>query len=514
MNFKRFLKSNFYEKDLLIAGVLSFAYIIPLILANVYYQDDILRASFGEEGWISDGRPLSALLMIILEGHYVLADIAPLGQILSAIILTCAGIFVGRVMFPENERWRARVIIASLTCMSPFYLGNFSFRYDALPMSVTQCIAILVPFLCVQNQLQRLAFNFLAMIFILCTYQACLNTFIASSLMYAIIQARREDNMMASFLHFVQNIAVVVLCAIIYTLIASHFISKTSYAGEHSGIISLNSNIFSSVFSNFMQGFHLVNLVLAEPLAWVMVIIYFTSIYCNFKIFIKKLKKSNIQDKLLCIFYIISPVLFLILTIGYTIFLKNPVFEPRTLASVCVLLYFSFFSFLAASEASRIWTRLAVVMSFIFLFSFSYSYGNALRIHSESENTEANEIMSLLRLKGFEQSDDLVIMGKQVEPNIVMIAERIHPLFTVLIRPILPDNGYFVPLILRQTVSFKGTWKNIRHHVQPSADKIKACKNIVVAKAPIYKDDRISMYKNGKTWCIKNISQLENFSEK
>lgn len=514
LDFNKFLKSDFYGKDMLVAGALSFIYIFPLILANVYYQDDILRASFGEEGWISDGRPFSAFIMMILEGHYILADIAPLGLILSVIVLACAGTVIARVMFPEDERWLVRAVIASLTCMSPFYLGNLSFRYDALPMSVTQYISIIVPILHINNNIKKISLDFLAMIFILCTYQACINTFISMSLLYSIIKARREDNIINSFYYFIKTISVVLFSSVIYTIIASNFIKKTSYAGAHSGIISLDGNILSTSFSNFTHGFHLVNLVLSEPLAWVIVIIYFIGIYYNFIVFNEKLYYYKVNDKFLCIFYMISPILFPILIIGYTIFLKTPVFEPRALPSVCVLLYFSFFSFLDTSKLRRIWTHFAIAASFIFLFSFSYSYGNALHIHSESENTEANEVMSLLRLKGFEQSDDLVVTGKQVEPNIVITAERIHPLFTVLIRPILPGDGYFVPLILRQTVSFKWPWKGIRHHIQPSAEKIKTCQNILMTKEPIYKDDRISMYKDGKIWCLNNISHLESFSYK
>lgn len=512
MYLNRFLKGDFYGKDTIISLILSFFYVLPLILANVYYQDDILRASFGEEGWISDGRPFSAFIMMILEGHYILADIAPLGLILSVIILACAGTVIARVMFPEDERWYVRAVIASLTCMSPFYLGNLSFRYDALPMSVAQCIAIIVPFLYIKNHFQKITLNFLAMIVILCTYQACINTFVSSSLLYAIIKARRTDNVITSFHNLVENISIALFSSVAYAIIASNFIKKSSYAGEHSGIIPLDSNILSTSFSNFTHSFHFVNLLLSEPLSWVIVIIYFIGFYYNFLIFKEKLQKPRNNSKILCIFYIFSPTLFPILIVGYTMFLKNPVFEPRTFTSVCIIFYFSFFSFLDTSRVRRIWTHFAVSASFIFLFSFSYSYGNALHIHSESENTEANEVMSLLRLKGFKQSDDLVITGKQVEPNIVITAERIHPLFTALIRPILSDNGYFAPLILRQTVSFKWPWKGIRHHIQPSAEKVKTCKNILMTKEPIYNDDRISIYKDRQTWCVNNISHFESFT--
>ncbi len=492
--------------------MLSFAYILPLILANTYYQDDILRASFGEEGWISDGRPLSALLMIILEGHYILADIAPLGLILSIVFLVCTGIFIANFMFPEDDAWKQRIIIASITCMSPFYLGNFSFRYDTLPMSITQCVAIFVPFISTKDQLQRLFFNFLALIFILCTYQSCLNTFIASSLLHSIIQARNKENINKNLFYFIQDVFCSLIISVIYAIIASHFITKHSYAGKHSGIIPLDSNFISVAFLNFISGFHLVNLVLSEPFAWIIAAIYSLGLFYNFQIFREKMYKSSAWNKFSCFFYMISPLLFLILIIGYTTFLRNPVFEPRTLVSVCILLYFSFFSFLQKlSSINRIWPQFTVVASFMLLFSYSYSYGNALRIHNESENTQANQIMFLLRLKGFQQNDTLIIMNKQIEPNIVMTAEHIHPLFSVLIRPILPSDGYFVPLILRQTVSFQGPWKNIRKHVQSSVEEIKTCKKIILAKLPIYQDDRILMYQNEKTWCIEQTSHLESF---
>lgn len=51
--------------ELVIASVL---YVIPVILADRYYNDDLSRALYGARGWQKDGRPLGDVLMILLTG--------------------------------------------------------------------------------------------------------------------------------------------------------------------------------------------------------------------------------------------------------------------------------------------------------------------------------------------------------------------------------------------------------------------------------------------------------------
>ena len=62
---------------LLAAGGLL--YVLPILLADRYYQDDLARSLYGATGWAGDGRPLTEWLMELLAGgSSTIVDLSPL----------------------------------------------------------------------------------------------------------------------------------------------------------------------------------------------------------------------------------------------------------------------------------------------------------------------------------------------------------------------------------------------------------------------------------------------------
>ena len=62
-------------------------YVLPIILADRYYQDDLSRSLRGVTGWNNDGRPLTEQIIKWLCGGTPIGDIFPLTLILSVILL-------------------------------------------------------------------------------------------------------------------------------------------------------------------------------------------------------------------------------------------------------------------------------------------------------------------------------------------------------------------------------------------------------------------------------------------
>ena len=42
-----------------LSTLMYFLYVLPIILANRYYNDDLSRALYGLTGWNGDGRPIT-----------------------------------------------------------------------------------------------------------------------------------------------------------------------------------------------------------------------------------------------------------------------------------------------------------------------------------------------------------------------------------------------------------------------------------------------------------------------
>ena len=83
------------RKFVIILSLLLLVYIIPIILADRLYIDDILRSQQGYKNWGINGRPLADLIMAAFNfTDGVIADASPLGLFYStAFFLLCSLIY-------------------------------------------------------------------------------------------------------------------------------------------------------------------------------------------------------------------------------------------------------------------------------------------------------------------------------------------------------------------------------------------------------------------------------------
>lgn len=136
MNFKMFLK----EKWIILISII---YVAPIIIANVYYIDDMARIT-GGHGWNPDGRVFTTILMQVLSFGSVITSLYPYSIIIAAIITSLSGYLVAIILFKDKKI--NLTIASSILLTSPFYLENLSYRYDSMPMSLSLFLSI-VPFL-------------------------------------------------------------------------------------------------------------------------------------------------------------------------------------------------------------------------------------------------------------------------------------------------------------------------------------------------------------------------------
>ena len=128
-----------YIKVLSIA--ISFIFVFPLLYANYYFNDDLVRAISGYVGWDILGRPLAAYISEIFTlDHYVI-DISPLPLLLSVIVLSASiNLIVKNIQCEYSLR---SALIVSLAIISPCILQNLGYRYDCLGMVLSIFTAII-----------------------------------------------------------------------------------------------------------------------------------------------------------------------------------------------------------------------------------------------------------------------------------------------------------------------------------------------------------------------------------
>lgn len=125
---------------LLLATVWTVAILLPLVLADRPWNDDLVRASTGAYGWSHNGRHLTQALMRLLSlGSSRTFDLAPLPQLLSiAFLVTTAVGLLRRFELPRNA-W----ILLCLFPLAghPFWLENLAFQFDSAGMALALLLA-------------------------------------------------------------------------------------------------------------------------------------------------------------------------------------------------------------------------------------------------------------------------------------------------------------------------------------------------------------------------------------
>ena len=118
------------KKDIinyLLLSMLSLLYILPIVLINLYFKDDLgwsLRGSIGLKG---DGRPLGEYLVLTLCGGEPVTDTAPLPLVLAVLFLSYTLILYARTNLDFISNRYALLTVMDINTRSKFH--NFSFSF-------------------------------------------------------------------------------------------------------------------------------------------------------------------------------------------------------------------------------------------------------------------------------------------------------------------------------------------------------------------------------------------------
>ncbi len=123
--------------------IISILYIFPVILADRYYNDDLGRTLYGSIEWHKDGRPIGAVLFVLLcGGNTPIIDISPLPLILGVMLISYMLITYSkeRLDFVSNDYLKLLVLLFIIT--HPLAISNLSYKFDCIIMLA----ALSIPF--------------------------------------------------------------------------------------------------------------------------------------------------------------------------------------------------------------------------------------------------------------------------------------------------------------------------------------------------------------------------------
>lgn len=407
------------ESATIICVVFSLVYIMPIVLSNVYYTDDMARSVYGY-AWENDGRSISSLIMRILSGGVAILNISPYTNILSALILSFSGWILCNIlgMCKSSSIHPASFLILT----SPFMLENLTYKYDSFPMSIS-ILASIYPFLFFNKK----TFPLIAAIGIcvtMLTYQASI---IAFAMVFAFkITVTYFSKGLIEIKKIIYNALTTAIIACILFKI-SGYIYPPKYSGRNELIFS-GRNILNEFMKNIGKAIELTATAFSFHMKIAMI---FLALFFVLSL-ILIIKKTN--NKIICFAFLFILLLSVISFPAINVLLLNPWWTSR------VFVGFPLAVIAMISIIHLSYSKAATYIS-IFLCAISFpmiaSYANSIKSQNNYEQEIARDIFSHIE----NRDKKIVINGAMPLSDEVKLSISSYPIFKRIIIPYM-NNGW------------------------------------------------------------------------
>ncbi|OOG45646.1 glucosyltransferase domain-containing protein [Rhodanobacter sp. C01] len=419
----------------------------PILRANRYFDDDLKRALVGRTGWDSNGRPLTTLLMRLLQYYdSAMVDISPLTQIGAIAILAWAGVLIAR-RYAIRSPWMAALVAFPIGAQ-PFYMESLSYKFDALSMSVAVFLALL-PMIALRSTRWSWWLGVCALFASLCFYQPAINAcliFILLELVLAQLHGRGARRLAMRFLSRALQVGVAML--IYQVLVGIHI---HGWVRQQSAKIQ-GLHDLPVVKANFVDFLAFIdssfNAQWWRYSAPVLILLALFPVIIGIRHVLKaRLTQPVWVSVILFAVSLLLPLAALACVFGPMLLLLKPEIEPRVLMGAGALLAAALIVMQAALRQwhqSDKWTLAAAWMLALGMATFASAYGNALGEQKNYEDRIASHLAEdLAELKVDHPIRALLLDGSiGYSPITAHVAEQ-FPLVRTLIIPYLQVDDVF-----------------------------------------------------------------------
>lgn len=422
---------------------MSLLYVFPIILADMYYNDDLGRAQYGATGWKEDGRPLGEALIVWLSGGKPIVDLAPLPLILSMLILVYVLVLYAKANWDTSFDDYMQIMVLLFVLVNPFNISNLSYRFDCIIMFT----ALSIPFLMysLPNTVSRVTTAVSSVIFgiiIMSVYQpaVCMCIVLCIINVFLFVIGKKED-----IVTELCRIAGVGVGMVIYKfIIAPHYVSTTDWRQNASHIVGPKEiDIF---FSNIVQTCNYIkyNIVGTSPInLFILSVLIIFALLSTIILFCRE----NIQRKKICkvfgiIFIVIAPVFVFFATFFPLLFLEEVALMSRVYLSVGGFLLFIGIMILYSTSKSKykVLGALLCAMCILYQYTFMYSYANALKSQNEYQKYMAYNIAHDLEMINSDgEFSSITVIGDMPKARQVQLICDKYPLVNELV-PVYINN--------------------------------------------------------------------------
>lgn len=472
---------------------LSLLYIFPVVLANMYYNDDLARSLYGATGWSGDGRPLGEALMLFLCGGEPVSDIAPLPLILSVFFLSYVLVLYAKANLDSVYDEILLICILLFVITNPFAMVNISYRFD----SIIMFSALSLPFLIfampdAMSGIRQFIWSFLAGIAIMSLYQAVIGLSAALFLIhlfYMVLGVRKAAVSGA------WRIAGIGTGALFYKLfIAGRYVSNTDWRYEASRVVGFSPDSVKIVFGNIVDACRYIKGYLdgvSRLNQAVLLLFCLGAVGSVTYMYLTDSHKKGGAKAVGAVFLLASPVLVAVFTFLPLMVLSSLTMRSRILIAFGIsLLYVGIMLLFFCRKYGKL-RRAAIVLTaacVFFHYTFMYSYGNALKSQDEYQKYLvyhiAHDLESINGSSGFQS---VSFIGQPPKARQVQKICAKYPFMNELI-PVYLDNDTWIG----------GVW--LYHYLQHDltiAGNDESDWEVIQSEEPVLRNSVYSCYLNG-----------------
>lgn len=450
-------------------------YVLPIILADRLYIDDILRSQLGYTYWSPNGRPLADLLMNALSffGDNIV-DLSPLPLIIALTVFSLCAFLYFKTNIADIGSVPSALIMFSVIA-NPFLLENLSYKFDVLPM-ITSTSILLIPFIFKPTSKTGIAMSITMITSSLCLYQASLGFYVCLAVIeyFLYFKNQCQDDAFVRLKYATSRAIALCVGYIIYSAITKDMVIG-EYNITHSQIIPMSHEGILKFIENAKSIINMFELYFKniKYTSYFMVAIV---IYMVISSILKNKQPSKTLYIIDVVIVLVAPVLIVLASFIHLCLLNTPVFADRVLISFGGVMMFTSMCFFMTFKNKYIATAL-IASPLLFVFVYSYAFGAAQKYQKEYDNRISGDIaLSVSRLDP-EGKLRLLTAGTQPSSNQRKNAVDRFPSLSSLV-PIYYTGGWWGTNLIKMF--------GIRNYVGGAEKDNQACGMRKVEETQIY----------------------------
>ncbi|WP_375538743.1 glucosyltransferase domain-containing protein [Pseudomonas frederiksbergensis] len=361
----------------------TFAYVLPLILADYPYIDDSWRALAAGMGWSGEGRLFTQLFYNWLTFSGAAPNIFPLPLLIATLAMSWALTRLTFHYFAEPTLTHCLVVLGFW--YNPFFLQNLSYQYDGPAMALSLVAVIFAITFRSTSRVRQLVVPALLIALALGLYQVSINVFLGLCALELLRAASVKLPWPECWRMIGWKAAQVALAWLIYFATAGAYMNqqRTSLLnGEAAPLLQVETNA-ARVLEKVMLLFH-------GGFGWVFAALLLCAV-AGGVLLIERQDTGPKRVVMACLCLLIVPVV-VFLVPGAALFFRDFNEGARTLMGFSVVLVLLFYlSHLAlASVHPRL--PLLLLIPLLAMLSLSFAYGRVLVVQKTFANTALNAL--------------------------------------------------------------------------------------------------------------------------